>query len=370
MKQGKPTIRELRIYPIKSLCAVSLTTANLKLGVGLEHDREWALLDANDFYINGKHCPKVHQIRLLQFEPPSTFQLQFGTGTPKKLDLANQHFEATCWFQQVLEKPNLRLVRRNPALSGFQDDPRFDGPSIVSQATLETVQKWFGVDDAIDRFRPNVIVDNVPAFWEDLLVNEDTSRGLRMLAGSSEIVGAFPIHRCVVPSRSPSTSLKRGEVTADFIPNFQKERKACYPEGAPVKRLQGAKEKNRESYFLCTACIVLNQGTVSVGDVLEVKDSVLLQECMQKTTKLERKTLHKLIDGGYSIRDLPKGLHSFLSLLITCFPVGVSGFIVTRSLPDSVRKPTTMETTMGFVQLFLGLFFIYWLFRKFLSLLP
>jgi hypothetical protein len=37
--------------------------------------------------------------------------------------------------------------------------------------------------DAVARFRPNVVVSGVEAFWEDSLLTEDEGIGARMLIG-------------------------------------------------------------------------------------------------------------------------------------------------------------------------------------------
>jgi hypothetical protein len=170
------------------------------------------------------------------------------------------------------------------------------------------------------------------------------------------------VHRCVVPSRASSTSDKiaPGTVAADFIPKFQEYRKKSFVSGAPVKRLTGSPEKNREAYHLCTACEILKSGKISVGDQVKIGDSVSLREKVQTRT-LSRQNVQKLVDRTYAIREMQSYLYWVLKVLIFLLPASLSTYIVTRECPDCVRKPKTDEILLGVGQLLLVLFILYWL---------
>lgn len=118
---------------------------------------------------------------------------------------------------------------------------------LVSRATLDQVEEWFGFDDAVGRFRPNIVIEGVDAFWEDLLVCEDHTQGTRVNLGSTvSLASLAPVHRCVVPSRSSSISSTPGDIYSDWFKQFQERRKASYPIGAPLKRLSESREVGRE----------------------------------------------------------------------------------------------------------------------------
>ena len=56
--------------------------------------------------------------------------------------------------------------------AGFPDDPDAGGPTIVSVATLQAVADLFPemtLEQTRWRFRTNIEVKGVPAFWEDRL---------------------------------------------------------------------------------------------------------------------------------------------------------------------------------------------------------
>lgn len=352
---------EVRVYPIKSLCPVLVASVPANLEQGLEHDREWALLDSQGFYVNGKHCPAVHRVRLLSFQAPDTVTLQHlaigakEASKPVSFRLSQEKKEAEKWFTEVLQKP-VRLVRKAAIDSGFTDDPRFDGPTIVSKATLETLEAWFEIDDAVGRFRPNIVVEGVPAFWEDTLITEDPATSFPITIGGAEVAAVYPVHRCVVPTRASSSSVSRppGSPMSDFIQRFQKLRTDNLPKGAPVKRLTTSPHKGQESYHLCTACSIIKSGVISVGDLVVVKDKpVLLQEALLATKPLSKRSLRRLVNGAYSLRELSKTTSWIITVIIAIFPLALTAKLITHPLPHSVRKPSSTELATGFLWLFL-----------------
>ena len=110
---------------------------------------------------------------------------------------------------------------------GFPYDTTASGPTIISEATIETVANWF---DDIDpegmrrRLRPNIVLGSVPAFWEDHLFADRNSR-VRFAIGDAEFLGVNPCQRCVVPSRDPDT----GDEIEDFNKTFIEHRRATMP---------------------------------------------------------------------------------------------------------------------------------------------
>jgi uncharacterized protein YcbX len=112
---------------------------------------------------------------------------------------------------------------------GLPDDRAANGPTVVSRATLETVAGWFdAVADATEmrrRLRPNLVLDDCPAFWEDRLF-ADRGEAVRFAAGDAELLGVNPCQRCVVPSRNPDTGAEIDGFRETFINN----RRATLPD--------------------------------------------------------------------------------------------------------------------------------------------
>ncbi|KKF39108.1 molybdenum cofactor biosysynthesis protein, partial [Halorubrum saccharovorum] len=111
---------------------------------------------------------------------------------------------------------------------GLPDDRAAPGPTVVSRATLETVASWFDeIADATEmrrRLRPNLVLDDCPAFWEDRLF-ADRGEAVRVSIGETELFGVNPCQRCVVPSRDPDT----GEPIDGFREAFIRKRRETRP---------------------------------------------------------------------------------------------------------------------------------------------
>ncbi|NJK27975.1 MAG: MOSC domain-containing protein [Coleofasciculaceae cyanobacterium SM2_3_26] len=210
----RPYITKLIVYPVKSLDRVEVDRATVLPSGALAGDREFALFDERDRFVNGKRHAKIHHLRS-QFDF-NTYCLSLRTPeTNEEVTFSLESDRAALetwlsdWFQFSIK------VKRNMVM-GFPDDIDSPGPTIISTATIETVASWFpGVDgeDMRRRLRANVEIDGVPAFWEDRLFAE-SDRPVPFHMGEVLIEGINPCQRCVVPTRDP--------VTAAAYPNFQK----------------------------------------------------------------------------------------------------------------------------------------------------
>jgi uncharacterized protein YcbX len=117
--------------------------------------------------------------------------------------------------------------------AGFPDDTQAPGPTVISRATLAEVASWYPgltVEEARARFRANLEIDGVAAFWEDQLLAEGLGV-VRFRIGEAELLGTNPCARCVVPSRNPVS----GEPIREFAKTFARRREqslaACAPRG-------------------------------------------------------------------------------------------------------------------------------------------
>ncbi len=227
------TVERLTIYPIKSLDGRSVDAVDIARNGGLVGDREYALVDSDGQYVNGKREQRVHPIRAeytgtkarvesVTLSRPDDESVTFELASTGVDDTAGSDTGAmaawlTDWFGYPVG------LKRNTA-GGFPDDTTASGPTIISTATLETVASWFdeiSVDSMRRRLRANIELGGVPAFWEDHLF-ADRDHRIRFSIGDTSFVGVNPCQRCVVPTRDPDTGEEYPEFQSIFVENRRK----------------------------------------------------------------------------------------------------------------------------------------------------
>ena len=220
-----PYLAGISLYPIKSLNPWVVPEATLLASGGLRHDREFAIFDEDEKYINGKRSPLVHGLSSA-FDPTTrALCLEVrATGRARRFFLPDDQAALDGWLSDHFAQPvNLR---RN-GQGGFPDDLNAPGPTVISTATLALVASWFpglSVDSARVRFRANLEIGGVPPFWEDHLFGEpDTVVAFQI--GDVTFHGVNPCQRCVVPPRDPET----GEAIPDFSSLFRAKREETLP---------------------------------------------------------------------------------------------------------------------------------------------
>ena len=223
------TVDRLTIYPIKSLAGRSIQSVEIVTNGGLAGDREFALFDADDEYVNGKRERRVHRIRATyegSGAQVDAVELSTDDSEPRRFD-ADELADgaAVGWLAEQVGYPV--SLARDPE-GGFPDDTHASGPTIISTATIETAASWFdgiSTNDMRRRLRANVELGGVPAFWEDHLF-ADRSHHVTFAIGDVAFRGVNPCQRCVVPSRDPDT----GEEYDGFRQRFIQKRRETMPE--------------------------------------------------------------------------------------------------------------------------------------------
>ncbi len=234
---AEPHLARITIYPIKSLDGVVVERATALAGGALEHDRRFALRNPTGEYVNGKRFEAVHRLRST-FDPVgSTVSVAAErTGQQaafRRFDLDADRKALEAWLRDYfgLKEP-LELVEN--AVAGFPDDTDSPGPTIVSTATLETVAGWFpglSLDEVRRRFRANLEIGGVEAFWEDRLYGE-ADQVVRFQIGALTLEGVNPCQRCAVPTRDSLT----GASMPHFAKQFAERREQTLPAWAARSR--------------------------------------------------------------------------------------------------------------------------------------
>jgi len=226
-----PRLARITVYPVKSLDGVDLDGARFVSGGALEHDRTYALVDADGGYVNGKRERRVHRLRS-EFDVESrTLELSAPDRGSTAFDLTRDESgdpqdtgALTEWLSAYFGYP---VSLRHDRTHGFPDDTDASGPTVISTATIREVASWYpdiSPDEMRRRLRANLEIGGVPAFWEDTLF-DDRDHVVSFTVGDVEFEGVNPCQRCVVPSRDPDT----GEETAGFQRRFVTRREETMP---------------------------------------------------------------------------------------------------------------------------------------------
>lgn len=223
-----PTVNQIRVYPVKSLDPLDLNRAEITANGALSHDREFAILDPQDNYINGKREPKIHCLSSEYIPSTKTLHLRSNdTDSKYQFNILTEKDNLEIWLSDFFGYP-VRLKQDSD--EGFPDDEIASGPTVISTATIETVASWFNgisTEEMRRRLRPNIEISNTPAFWEDQLYT-DRSHSIAFQIGKLELQGTNPCSRCVVPTRDPDT----GEEYSGFQETFVQQRQETLPKWA------------------------------------------------------------------------------------------------------------------------------------------
>ena len=217
-------VARLFIYPIKSLDAVKCDRVTVLESGALKSDRTWAIFEKSGNFVNGKRNQKIHSLRS-QFDLETnnlTLEIQ---GQTVKFNLITDRQALCNWLEDYFGFPV--NIKQNLDM-GFPDDTVSPGATIVSTATLEAIASWYPeltTEDVRRRFRTNIEVGGVPAFWEDKLFT-DPDQTVKFKIGEVEFMGVNPCQRCVVVTRDPQT----GQPYPRFQKTFIQQRKNTLPE--------------------------------------------------------------------------------------------------------------------------------------------
>lgn len=250
----------LRVFPVKSLDALDLGECAILPSGALALDRQFAFLDAQGKFVNAKRFSQIQCLRSTWDQKRSVLGLRLeNTLGEVSFHLPAQQSALEAWISAWLEQP-VTLTQNFDG--GFPDDTLAPGPTLISTATLEAVASWYPgvtVEEARRRFRANLEISGVLAFWED-----------RLFAGQGEAVpfrigdilfhGVNPCQRCIVPTRDSLSA----EPSAEFSQIFRENREATLPPWANRSRFN-------HFYRLAVNTCVPETGRgkeVRIGDVL------------------------------------------------------------------------------------------------------
>ena len=240
-----PVVDRITIYPVKSLDGILVQKAQIGNGGSLIHDREYAIIDSNGKYVNGKSNERVHLLRSqINFESEVISLKHENETNWNHFHLQNDKATLDEYLSTFFEMP-VELYKNT--LGEFLDIPVQSGVTVLSTASLNTVGSWFNnmdIEETRKRCRATIELTAVPAFWEDKLFLEE-GKAIEFKIGDIILQGISPRARCIVPTRHPET----GEAIHGFQKTFAKQRTANLPPWSTL-------DDYNHGYYLSVDCYI------------------------------------------------------------------------------------------------------------------
>jgi len=185
-------LSSLYLYPIKS-CAPLVADAAAIESRGLEHDRRWMVVDGDGRFLTGRELPRMTLIQVrphpqgLSLDAPGMPTLQVPLSSDcipipvtvwtSEIAARPMSAEADAWLSEFLQH-DVRLVHMDDSVVRMITSPQAEPGDevsfadafpvlLISRAALTDLNARLQRPVSMLRFRPNLVVDGVPAHAED-----------------------------------------------------------------------------------------------------------------------------------------------------------------------------------------------------------
>lgn len=227
-------------YPIKGLSPIEVEDI-LITPLGLELDRKWVLVDDQNRFLSQRDIPALTLFKvarddqriIVEYENSTISWLIDDTDhSSLRVSIWKDDIESSGisplvneWFSEILER-TVRLARMNDPSKGRikhvtqypSDFPLsfVDGypVHIINQSSLDDLSARIGESISPLRFRPNMIIEGLPAYEEE---NLQTLEG-----GDWALHFIKPTVRCQVPNVDPDTA-QRGKEPISTLSGFKRK---------------------------------------------------------------------------------------------------------------------------------------------------
>jgi len=256
-------VKELYIYPIKSLAGIPVQTAKAE-EMGFENDRRWMLIDEENQFITQREHPKLSQFypKIKEDKIEISFQdsiHDFFIGESLNEPIFSKVWDdeskvvevskaTSKWFSKRLgfscklvkilnkgdRKHNSSRLNQTLNVSLADGYPYL----LIGSESLDSLNEKLEEKITIKRFRPNIVISTELPHEEDFF---DTFQ-----IGNVKFQNAKPCGRCVIVNNNPETAIVSKE---------------------PLKTLSTYRTSNNNVFF-GTNILCLNEGVIAVGDTL------------------------------------------------------------------------------------------------------
>lgn len=260
-------LSELYLYPVKSTAPLAVSIAEVEPR-GLRDDRRWMVVDAGGRFLTGRELSRLTLIRArpsldgLVLDAPGmpTMQVPFpltATTTPVKVwksdvDARPADSGSEAWLSEFLQQPArlvhmdagvVRTITSSHAKPG--DEVSFADAFpllLISRAAIDGLNERLARPVSVLRFRPNLVVDGVPAHAED--------GWKRIRIGTVDFDVAKACTRCVFTTVDPVHGVRD-------------------PDGEPLRTLIGYR-RTADGVTFGQNLVPRSGGAVRAGDAIEV----------------------------------------------------------------------------------------------------
>jgi len=256
----KYVVKELYLYPIKSLAGIAVQSAKAE-EMGFENDRRWMLIDEENQFITQRKHPNLSQfypqikedkIEILHQDKKHEFFISESLDEPIFLKVWDDESKVvevnkatSKWFSEALGF-SCKLVKiinkgdrkhKSTKLNQTLNVSLADGYPylLIGSKSLDALNEKLEEKVTIKRFRPNIVISTETPHEEDFFTV--------FQIGSVKFQNAKPCGRCVMINNNPMTGIMMKE---------------------PLKTLSTYRTSNNNVLF-GTNIFSLNEGIIAVG---------------------------------------------------------------------------------------------------------
>jgi uncharacterized protein YcbX len=262
----KYAVKELYLYPIKSLAGIRVKSAKAE-EMGFENDRRWMLIDDQNQFITQREYPNLSQfypkingdkISINHQDTTHEFFIDETLGEPlfskvwddetKVLEVnkvTSKWFSEALGFECKLVKIANKGARKHSSskLNTTLNVSLADGYPylLIGSESLDFLNEKLLEKITIERFRPNIVIHSFIPHEEDSFGN--------FQIGNVKFKNAKPCARCVMINNNPNTAVVLKE---------------------PLKTLSPYRTSNNNVFFGINI-FCFNEGIITVGEALIFK---------------------------------------------------------------------------------------------------
>ncbi|WP_240474661.1 MOSC N-terminal beta barrel domain-containing protein [Flavobacterium sp. KMS] len=256
-------VKELYIYPIKSLAGISCKSARAE-EMGFENDRRWMLVDEFNQFITQREYPFLSQfypqilngkMTITYLDKKHEFFIDENLGTPissmvwdDKSEVVEVNKTTSEWFTAQLGF-TCKLVKiinsgdrkhTNSKLDTTFNVSLADGYPylLIGSESLDNLNEKLAEKITVLRFRPNIVITTTIAH------EEDTFEAFQI--GNGKFKNIKPCGRCIMVNNDPSKGVVKKE---------------------PLKTLSKYRKVDN-SVFFGTNLVCLENAIINVGDAI------------------------------------------------------------------------------------------------------